>query len=220
MVVVVATGLRDPDLAPHTAAAIIEQILLGVAASFSVAWLGRLETEVKFDATAPPLWPIRFDWLNHSARITAGMLAAFGVTMYFDLPITAAMVSAGIIGVAPGQRARLVKGSERLAGAVLGSLYAFPALWLIYCVPRFGVLLVLVCFGMFLAAYFTRTAVSHGYVFLQMGLVIPMVLIGTGDVVGSAETAIDRLIGVWTAMMVTLAVETLWPGEVNAPPSA
>ncbi|MGE3804525.1 MAG: FUSC family protein, partial [Gemmataceae bacterium] len=217
MVVIAGIGLKDPAGAPRAAVDIIAQILLGVAAAFAVSWLGKIEDRIHIDPSPPPLYPLRLDWLNHSARITSGMLATFFVTLYFDLPIIPAMVSAGIIGVAPGQRARLVKGAERTVGALVGTAYALPALVLIYYVQHFAVLLALVCFGMFLAAYLTRTVTAHSYVFLQMGLVIPMVLIGSGNVVGSVDTAVERLLGIWSAMITTLAVESLWPGEIDVP---
>jgi len=85
-------------------------------------------------------------------------------------------------------------------------------------IPFFNLFLVLVFFAMFLAAYGARTSVANSYVYLQMGLVAPLVLVGpTGDI-GSVILAIQRLVGVWVGLLIAQAVSLAWPhASIPAP---
>ncbi len=94
---------------------------------------------------------------------------------------------------------------------MLGSLYAFAALVLLIQMPHFVLLLLLTFFGMFLAAYGTRASSAHSYVFMQMGMAIPMVLIGQNDELGSLATGWQRFLGVWAGLLASQTVEFLWP---------
>jgi uncharacterized membrane protein YccC len=132
------------------------------------------------------------------------------VSAYFDLPAVPAAVSAVIIGMAPDRPAMVHKGWQRALGAVVGGGYAFVGLLILARLPYLGLLLTFVFVGMFLAAYFTKASQAYSYVALQMGMVVPMVLIGQQDELGHPWPAVQRFVGVWTGLSISLAVHWVW----------
>jgi Aluminium activated malate transporter len=157
---------------------------------------------------------VRRDWLNKSAMVSTGQVGAMLAAIWLDLPALPTMVSATILGItatdplAMGQKAYL-----RGLGAALGGGYALVSMILLAYLPDFGVLAALVFFGMFLASYFTKMSVKYSYAFMQMGLALPMVLIGSSGELGSLETAVKRLIGVGAGLVIAEVVFVCWPQQ-------
>jgi hypothetical protein len=63
---------------------------------------------------------------------------------------------------------------------------------------------------MFGAAYFARASATSSYIGLQAGMVVSMVLVSPTDDYGSADPALQRLIGIAVGMVVALGVQGLW----------
>ena len=96
---------------------------------------------------------------------------------------------------------------------VLGGGYAIAAELLLILQPHWGLFLLLVFTGMFLAAYYTRVSKDHTYAFLQMGLVLGMVMIGSEPTLGNPNGAVQRLVGVIAGTVAAKVVAFLWPWQ-------
>jgi len=209
-----AIGVTAPDTAWSYGGYAILQLFLGEFVAFVVNYVTGAERDLSISTAGQPLLPLRVSWINTAAMLAAGQLGTMLVTLYLDLPVTATMISAIIIGISPGGMTGLWKKAwQRALGAVVAALYVFAALVLLAHMPRFLLLLALVFLSMFLAAYYTKTSKNNSYVFLQMGLVVPMVLIGENAEISSIDKAIQRMIGVAVGLMVATFVNLIWPHE-------
>ena len=65
--------------------------------------------------------------------------------------------------------------------------------------------------GQFVAAYLTRTAGKHAYAGLQMGLVLPLLVVAPPAEFGSLTPAVQRLEGVLLGLVASVVVAGLWP---------
>ncbi len=204
-------GVTAPEAAAPFAAHAIPQTVLGFLAGTTVNWVSGAERSVALAAPGEPLWPPRRDWLLSALRIAVMQLAALAATWLFALPLLTTMISAAIVGTVREPHARRRKGLERALGALLGGGYAAVAMVLLALLPYFGLLLALVSYGMFLAAYHTRTSQRFSYSFQQMGLVIPLVLIAEHGGLGTLGTDFARLVGVAVGLAAAEAVAWLWP---------
>jgi len=210
--VMACIGLTAPATAVPYAWNTVVQLLLGEAMAFLVNWVTGVERTVAIAVVGEPLLPIRANWLNTSAMLGVGQLAALFSTLFLGLPALQTMVSAIIIGVTPGGvAAQWTKAWQRSLGAVLGGGYAIVTMALLAFLPAFPLLLALVFLGMFIAAYYAKTSSKNSYVFLQMGLVMPMILIGAHDEIGSFDKALNRLVGVAVGLFVAEVVNLAWP---------
>jgi hypothetical protein len=63
---------------------------------------------------------------------------------------------------------------------------------------------------MFVAAYITRVAGEHSYAGLQMGLVLPMILVVPPSQFSSLTPAVQRLEGIAAALVASVLVGSLW----------
>jgi hypothetical protein len=77
-------------------------------------------------------------------------------------------------------------------------------------VQRFVLLEMLLFLGMFLAAYLTRASRTYSYAGLQMGLVLPMLLVVPLRELGSIAAVLQRLEGIVVALAALLLVGGLW----------
>ena len=217
--VMAALGLTAPPTTkPYFWHAVV-QLLLGEAAAFLVNWITGAERTVSLTVTGEHLFPLRAEWVNIGFMLSVSQMTTLFATILLDLPITPTMISALIIGITAGSApAAWHKARQRSLGALLGGGFAFAAMLLLVLMPFFTLLLVLVFFAMFLAAYGAKTSTNNSYVYLQMGLVAPLVLIGpTGDI-GSITLAIQRLVGVWVGLLIAQAIGLAWPhADIPAP---
>lgn len=209
-------GLTAPATAQVAAANLIQQIVIGVGVAFVVNWVSGEERQWTIAVPGQPLWPLRGDWLSRAAMIATAQMGTLLATLLLDLPAVTTTISAAIIATAGDWRAMEYKAAQRAWGAAAGGGYALAAMFLLYLMPRFVLLLALVFAGMFLAAYFTRALKDWSYVALQAGLVMPMVLIGSSDSIGSLSLAYTRLEGVAIALAISEVVYFLWPWPMTA----
>jgi uncharacterized membrane protein YccC len=210
--VIVEQGLVAPGKASAYAVALAEQLVLATIMIFLVNWVTGAERTLTIVTKGEALWPLRRDWLNKSCMVSTAQTGSMFAAMWLDLPALPTMISASIIALsslthrAMGQKAYL-----RTVGAVLAGGYAFVAMLLLAFQPYFTLLVGLVFFGMFLAAYFTKASSAYSYAFMQMGLAMPMVLVSDTNEIGSMKTAIQRLIGVGAGLAVAELVYLVWP---------
>ena len=99
----------------------------------------------------------------------------------------------------------------RLAGAFLAVGWAAGTFLVVALVPRLLVLAGLLFLGQFVAAYLTRTAGKYAYAGLQMGLVLPMLVVAPPAEFGSLTPAVQRLAGILLGLAASVVVAVLWP---------
>lgn len=216
---IVEMGINAPTAAQSYAVSLVEQLVLAAVMILFVNWVTGAERTLAITVKGEPLWPIRSDWLNKSAMVSTAQLGAMFVALWLDLPPLPTMVSSTFLGLTTADpRAMGWKAYLRGLGAVLGGGYALAAMALLGYLPYLPVLLALVFCGMFLAAYYTKVSVDYSYAFLQMGLAMPMVLIGSAGEIGSLSTAINRLLGVGAGLFIAEVTFLCWPhSAVSAP---
>ena len=77
--------------------------------------------------------------------------------------------------------------------------------------PHFLLLAALLFLGQFVAAYMTRTAGPYAYAGLQMGLVLPMLVVAPPEEFGHFTPAAERLAGILLGLATSVVVAVLWP---------
>jgi uncharacterized membrane protein YgaE (UPF0421/DUF939 family) len=155
---------------------------------------------------------LRRDWFNTAAMLGAGQMATLFATLFFELPVTPTMVSAMVIGVVPGGLMEEGKKAwQRTLGALLGGGYALFCIAMLAFQPYLAILAALLLFIMFSATYLTKVSQKNSYAYLQMGMVAPMVLIGTHGEIGSVDKALQRLVGIGVGLLASGLVSILWP---------
>jgi uncharacterized membrane protein YccC len=77
-------------------------------------------------------------------------------------------------------------------------------------VPPPTLLAGLLFLGQFVAAYLTRTAGKYAYAGVQMGLVLPMLVVAPPPEFGNLTPAVQRLEGVLLGLVASVVVAGLW----------
>jgi uncharacterized membrane protein YccC len=199
---------------------IIVQVVLGVAVANLVNWLTRAEASLAIVPGGTSLLPLRADWLSQSARVTASCLLSVAAILYFDLPVMPTIVSTIILGGTAGPAAAGVKAWQRAVAPLIVGAYGFMAIGVLHYVPRFGLLLLFAAAGQFVAAYLARASTRFGYLGLQIGLTLGMVLVGPPAEFSALEPVVQRLCGVLVGFAVSMAVHSVWPAVTPPAPAA
>jgi uncharacterized membrane protein YgaE (UPF0421/DUF939 family) len=211
LTVILTIGLDDPRLAFSAAPDILASLLLGMVVADLVNWLTGGDLSLALQTGTTPLWPLRRDWLNAALRLVFMTVLVAALCRWADLSPTTVTVSVIILGLSTDQRAMWQKGRQRLGGALLGGLWSAATAYAVLRLPHLILLVGLIFLGTFLAAHVARTSAAHGYVGLQMGLVMCMVLPVPARSLGSLSEIRDRLYGVAFAVAVNLLVLEVWP---------
>jgi hypothetical protein len=199
-------GHANPASAVSAAEGLFAAIVLGVMVAHLVTWLFGAERDLGIQFGAAPLWPLRGDWLSQSLMLTVTVLLTLLAAHALGLPPDKAAISVMLLTVTPHVQAMILKGELRLAGAFLAMGWAVGTFLVVGLVPRLLVLL-----GLFVAAYLTRTAGKYAYVGLQMGLVLPMLVVVPPAEFGSFAPAVERLGGILLGLVASVVVAVLWP---------
>jgi hypothetical protein len=104
-----------------------------------------------------------------------------------------------------------LKGELRIAGVLLATAWALVTFLVVGLLPHFLLLAALLFLGQFVATYLTRTAGRYSYAGLQMGLVLPLVVVAPRAEFGSFTPAVQRLEGVLLGLLASVLVAGLWP---------
>jgi hypothetical protein len=127
------------------------------------------------------------------------------------LPPEKAAISVMLLTVTPHVQAMILKGELRLAGAFLAVGWATGTFLVVGLVPHLLVLAGLLFLGQYVAAYLTLTAGKYGYAGLQMGLVLPMVVVAPPAEFASFVPLVQRLEGIVLGLLASVVVAVLWP---------
>jgi hypothetical protein len=149
--------------------------------------------------------------MSQSLMLTVTVLLTVLGAHAIDLPPSTAAISVILLTVTPHLQALLLKGELRIAGLALGTLWSLGTFLLVNVVPYFPLLVALIFLGQLIATYMTRTAGTYAYAGLQMGLVIPLVVVAPPSEFGSITPAVERLEGVLLGLIASIVVGSLWP---------
>lgn len=210
LAVIVEIGHAEAAQAVPQAEGMFLAVVIGVVIATAVVWLAGSERDLRILPGGAPLFPLQSDRLQHSLMLVVMVLLTQLLTRWQGLPASAALVSVMMLTIAPDLPALIRKGELRLAGALMGAAWGFGAFALLAHVPRFPLLLALLFLGMFVAAYLTRTWAGNSYAGLQMGLVLPMVLVVPPSEFGTLASAFSRLEGILIALVVSVLVGGVW----------
>jgi hypothetical protein len=150
-----------------------------------VTWLAGAERDLGIRLGETSLWPLRDDWLTQSLMLVLTVVLTLLGTHALGLPPEKAAISVMLLTVTPHVQAMILKGELRLAGAFLDVVWALVTFVLVGLLPHFLLLAGLLFLGQFMAAYLTRTSGKYAYAGVQMGLVLPMLVIAPPAEFGS-----------------------------------
>ena len=211
VVAVFQIGHANPASAVSAAEGLFVAVVLGVAVAQMVTWFFGAEHDVRIRFGEAPLWPLRGDWLSQSLMLAVTVLLTVLGAHALGLPPEKAAISVMLLTVTPHLQALILKGELRIAGALLASIWALGTFIVVGLVPSLLLLATLLFLGQFVAAYLTRTTGQYAYAGLQMGLVLPMVVVAPADAFGSFTPAAQRLEGVLLGLVASIVVAGLWP---------
>ncbi len=154
------------------------------------------------------------DRLKLSIKVVlAIMIVVFG-DLYFDLPASVeTLITAVLITAAPANIGQAhLKEKLRFLAVVIGGLYSLGVILIVSSVAHFPVFLLLLWLGLFLGAYTASGSERVAYAGFQMGVVLPLILLGTDGPPTSFSIAIQRFVGVIIGGIIALVVvHFVWP---------
>jgi uncharacterized membrane protein YccC len=210
-VVLFDIGRSTPSVAPAEGAALCFAILLGVAVADVVDWLAGAEASLVINVGKEPLWPIRLDWLNQSLMLTVTALVASETARLLGLPVLDSVISVMMLTITPDFQSLVQKGELRVVGAILALLYSLFMILVMAFQPHLILLALMTFLGILLAAYITHAGGVYSYAGVQMGLVLPMIVLNPPEHFGSIAMVVQRLEGIIIAMVVSMIIGALWP---------
>jgi uncharacterized membrane protein YccC len=204
-------GHANPAAAVSAAEALFAAIVLGVVVADVVTWLFGAERDLGIRFGETPLLPLRADWVSQSVMLAVTVLVTLLGAHALGLPPEKAAISVLLLTVTPHLQALILKGELRIAGALLATAWALGTFLLVSLLPHFALLAGLLFLGQFVAAYLTNTTGKYAYAGLQMGLVLPMLVVAPRTEFGSFTPAIQRLEGILLGLVASVVVGGLWP---------
>jgi uncharacterized membrane protein YccC len=204
-------GHSNPAAAVPQAEGLFAAVALGVVAADMVTWLAGAERDLGIRVGDNPLWPVRGDWLSQSLMLGVTVLLTLVGAHMLGLPPEKAAISVMMLTVSAHMQALILKGQLRIAGLFLATAWALGTFLLVGLLPYFPLLACLLFLGQFVAAYLTRTTGKYAYAGLQMGLVLPMLVVAPPTEFGSVTPAVQRLEGILIGLAASILVAGLWP---------
>jgi uncharacterized membrane protein YccC len=217
LAVIAQVGQTEPASIVTLGKELFLAVLVGVIVADLVMWLTAGESDLRIQPGGEPLFPIRADWVNHALMLIVAVLLTRAACSWLELPTSKAIVSVMMLTVAPDLQSSLRKGELRLVGALLATLWATAGYLLLGQSPHFAVLVIVLFLGTFVAAYLARMGGTYSYAGLQMGLVLPLILVIPPPEYGSFSGAAQRLEGIAVAIGSSLVVGALWPWSTQLP---
>jgi uncharacterized membrane protein YccC len=204
-------GHANPAVAVTAAEELFAAVVLGVVVAAVVSWLSGAESDLAIQLGTTPLFPVRGDWLSQSLMLAVTVLLTILGAHALGLPPEKAAISVMLLTVTPHLQAMVLKGELRFAGAFLGVAWAAGTFVVVGLLPHFVLLAGLLFFGTFVAAYLTQTSGKYAYAGVQMGLVLPMLVVAPPAEFGSLIPAVQRLEGILLGLVASVVVAGLWP---------
>jgi uncharacterized membrane protein YccC len=209
-------GTADPSSAVAEGKELLLAVVLGVMLANLTTWLSGAEGTLHIETGQAPLWPVRLDWISRGVMLAV----TAGLTLFachrIGLPAEKAAISVLILTVTPTLQELLHKGELRLAGAITAIFWSVVTFTLLFLQPHFVLLAVLLFLGQFTAAYWTRIGGTNSYAGLQMGVVLPMLVVAPPGEFGSIAAGVQRIEGILVALVASVLVGGVWP-RVAAP---
>jgi uncharacterized membrane protein YccC len=204
-------GHANPARAVQEGEELFLAVVLGVVVADVVTWLAGVERDLGIDVGVAPLWPVRGDWLSQSLMLAFTVVLTLLGAHQLGLPPEKAAISVMFLTVAPHIQAMIQKGELRIVGALLATVWSLVTFLLVESLPYFALLAVLLFLGQFLATYLALRGGKYSYAGLQMGLVLPMVVVAPRSEFGSITVAAQRLEGILLGLAASIVVAGLWP---------
>jgi uncharacterized membrane protein YccC len=181
-----------------------------VVTAVFVSWVTGAEEEIALHTEGQPLWPISKDRLVHSVVLVLTVALVHLLSHVLELSATSAIVSVLLLTITPDYQSLLHKGQLRIAGAILAIAFATVSLFLLVRIPSFALLVAALFLGIFLAVSLARLSERWNYAGVQMGLVLPMILVVPHVEFGSLHTAFARIGGAFLAIAASMLVGVIW----------
>src|SRR5262245_16717484 len=204
-------GHADPASAVTTARGLLVAVVLGVIVADVVSWLFGAESELTIHFGEKPIWPLRSEWLNQSMMLSVTVLLTLLGANVIGLSPEKAAISVMMLTVTPHVQAMIMKGELRIAGALLATAWAAITFIVVGLLPHLPLLAGMLFLGHLLAAHVTHTGGQYSYAGLQMGLVLPMLIVAPRADFGSLHPAVQRLEGILLGLVASIVVAVLWP---------
>lgn len=210
LAVIVEFGLAHPEQAPALAEVLFWNVLVGVLVAETFVWLSGKEKDLTLRTGMWPSGETSTVATGHSLMLVATVLLTQFLTNFAALPSSAALVSVMVLTITPDFQSMLIKGKLRIVGLFLALLWSSVSLLFLSQIPQFPLFGLFLCLGLFLAAYLAITGGASSYAGLQMGLVLPMILVSDPGEFGSFAPAIQRFEGILIALASSLVVGWFW----------
>jgi uncharacterized membrane protein YccC len=204
-------GHANPASAVAAAEGLFAAIVLGVVVADMVTWVSGAERDLGVRFGDAPLWPLRGDWLSQSLMLAVTVLLTLLGAHALGLPPEKTAISVMLLTVSPHLQALILKGELRIAGLLLATAWSLVIFLVVGLLPHFPLFAGLLFLGQFVAAYLTRTTGKYAYAGLQMGLVLPLVVVAPPAEFGSLTPAVQRLEGILLGLAASVVVAGLWP---------
>lgn len=200
----------NPSAATTEAAEMMYAIIVGVSVAMLVAWVGGAEDDVTIHTDGDPYWPINRERMLHAVMLMLTALLVQLTCHIFGLSPTTSIVAVMMLTITPDYQSLIWKGELRLAGAAMAIVYASAVLMFLIRRPAFPLLVIAMFLGAFLAVTLARNSKKWDYAGVQMGLVLPMILVLPHHELGSLDVAFSRIGGAILAIGASLLVGVVW----------
>jgi uncharacterized membrane protein YccC len=223
LVAVFQIGHSSPASAVSAAAGLFAAVIVGVVVATVVTWLSGAEHDLGIHTGTNPLLPLRWDWVSQSLMLAVTVLLTLLGAHMIGLPAEKAAISVMLLTVTPHVQAMILKGELRVVGALLATAWAAVTFVAVTVLPHFALLAGLLFLGQFVAAYVVCTAGKYAYGGVQMGLVLPLLVVAPPAEFGRLTPAVQRFEGIFLGLLASIVVAVLWPrfplaAEAPAPP--
>lgn len=210
LAVIMAIGEANPSAARTQGWDLFVAVVVGVILADLTMWATGAEKELEITTTGQPLLPIDSGRFGQSLQLVATVAATQLIVGLLQLPTSASIVSVMVLTIAPDLQSLILKGELRLLGALLGSGWALVSFVILNRLPHFLILEGLLFLGIAIAIAITRASTTYSYAGLQMGLVLPMVLISPVGDHGDLKAGVVRIVGIVVAVLVSVFVGAVW----------
>jgi uncharacterized membrane protein YccC len=215
---VMQAARQVPDSVFPLAWSLFVAIVFGVIVAVLTSWITGSESDMMIHTEGEAIFPLDRHRINHSIMLMLTVATAQITSHFLHLSATTALVSVVMLTITPHFQSLFWKGTLRLEGAILAILYSFIALGVLIRIPSFVLLAVFVFLGIFIAVSLARQSDDWGYAGLQMGLVLPMIMIMPHHQFGSIQNGLERVVGVLVALGSSIIVGFLWAALSPTPP--
>jgi hypothetical protein len=161
------------------------------------------------------VWPIDVLAAKHAIKITLGIFWVIWSGAYLGWPAgIQSMIAVIVMTAQPNLGRAHLRFNLRFWGVLIGSALGLLGLMMLSHFLSFSILLILIFISMFVSAYIAQGPESIAYFGLQMGVMIPLVLLFHNGPTVDMTFAIQRFVGVLEAALVSAFIlYYIWPTQ-------